>query len=123
MLGDRLKELREQAGLSQVAVAGELRVKPATISRYERGTNEPDAKTLVWYATRFNVSVDWILELSDERTKRDLTPAEREALQKAAADIKGYETTDEELAAKLPADIREGILALIRLERDKHSNN
>ncbi len=123
MLGDRLREIREQAGLSQAAVANELRVKPATISRYEHGTNEPDAKTLIWYAQRFKVSVDWILGLDNNPIKKDLTPEQREVLEKAASEAEAFKITDEELAALLPANIREGILALLRLERDKWGKN
>lgn len=57
----RLKELREKRGMSQLELAELLRVKPATISRYETGSNEPDIATLKWYADYFNCSVDYLL--------------------------------------------------------------
>lgn len=66
LIGSRLKELRENANMSQVEVAKLLMVKPATISRYENGVNEPDAKALAWYAGYFNVSLDWIFGLVDD---------------------------------------------------------
>lgn len=120
---ERLKQIRKKRDLSQADLAEYLQCSRQSYAHYETGRSEPSLETLVKIATYLQCSLDYLLGLSDDSTQRDLTPAEREALQKAAADIKGYETTDEELAAKLPADIREGILALIRLERDKHNNN
>ena len=120
---DRLKSLRSTKKISQKDLGDQLGVSQQTVAKWEVSGSTPDPYMLAKIAQVFQISADYLVGLSDDPKQRDLTPAEREALQKAAADIKGYETTDEELAAKLPADIREGILALIRLERDKHNNN
>lgn len=75
MVSKRLRELRENAGITQKEIAEMLNVKPATISRYENGTNEPDTKTLRWYAEHFDVTLDWIFGLTNHpRTiKKDAT--------------------------------------------------
>lgn len=61
IMANRLKTLREAAGLSQKDVASLLSVSPPTISKYESGVNEPDAKILRWYADYFECSADYIL--------------------------------------------------------------
>jgi len=66
MISKKLKNLRETRELTQKDIAEMLNVKPATISRYENGTNEPDAKTLKWYADYFDVSLDWIFSDNDD---------------------------------------------------------
>ncbi len=61
----RLKELRVQRGISQVRLAMELSLNQNSISRYETGEREADHKTLVAIADYFGVSVDYLLERTD----------------------------------------------------------
>lgn len=42
-----------------------------TISRYETGVREADYKTLIAFADYFNVSVDYLLERTDNPTFLD----------------------------------------------------
>ena len=58
----RLKELRKQRGISQVKLAIDLSMSQNTISRYETGSHEADYKTLIKIADYFNVSIDYLLE-------------------------------------------------------------
>lgn len=62
----RLKELRKKKGMSQQRLAMELNVNQNTISRYETGEREADYKTLILIADYFNVSIDYLLERTDE---------------------------------------------------------
>ena len=61
----RLKELRKQRGISQVKMAIDLSMSQNTISRYETGAHEADYKTLIKIADYFNVSIDYLLERTD----------------------------------------------------------
>ena len=61
----RLKELREKRKISQIKLAMELNMNQNSISRYETGTHEADYKTLIALADYFNVSVDYLLERTD----------------------------------------------------------
>ena len=61
----RLRELREQRGISQLKVAMDLSLNQNSISRYETGEREADYKTLVALADYFRVSVDYLLERTD----------------------------------------------------------
>lgn len=61
MLGARLGFLRRQAGLSQKALAAELKVSASAIGMYEQGRRTPSGTLLVAMAKRFSVSTDFLL--------------------------------------------------------------
>jgi transcriptional regulator with XRE-family HTH domain len=61
----RLKELRKQKKISQVKLAMDLNMSQNTISRYETGEREADYKTLIQIANYFDVSIDYLLERTD----------------------------------------------------------
>ncbi len=62
----RLRELRRQRHLSQLKVAMDLNMNQNSISRYETGEREADYATLIKFADYFHVSVDYLLEHTDE---------------------------------------------------------
>lgn len=61
----RLKQLRKRRGLSQLRLATELGMNQNSISRYESGEREADYQTLIQLADYFNVSIDYLLERTD----------------------------------------------------------
>ncbi|HIY96596.1 MAG TPA: helix-turn-helix domain-containing protein [Candidatus Borkfalkia excrementigallinarum] len=61
----RLKELRKSRGISQLKLAIDLNMNQNSISRYENGEREADYATLVRFADYFDVSVDYLLERTD----------------------------------------------------------
>ena len=61
----RLKEIRKAKGMSQLKLALELNTNQNTISRYETGEREPGIAELIRIADYFNVSVDYLLERTD----------------------------------------------------------
>ncbi len=84
---DRLKQLREEKGLTQQKLANEFGVSGTAIMRYEkgqrlpqgdklsrvsignyeRGDREPIYSTIIGFAKYFDVSTDYLLGLSDDR--------------------------------------------------------
>ena len=62
----RLKELREEKDLSQKVVAEYLCVKQNTYSQYETGQRQIPIDALIKLAKYYNVSTDYILELTDK---------------------------------------------------------
>ena len=62
MLGERIKKYREEKKMTQAEVAEVLGVKPATISKYEAETLEPNIESLKKLAEIFEVSVDELLK-------------------------------------------------------------
>lgn len=61
----RLKYLREKLGISQLKLAMDLDMNQNSISRYETGAREADYKSLIKFADYFNVSIDYLLERTD----------------------------------------------------------
>lgn len=61
----RLKELRKKRGISQLKLAMDLSMNQNSISRYETGEREADYATLIKFADYFNVSIDYLLERTD----------------------------------------------------------
>ena len=57
----RLKELRENKGVTQKEVADAIGCSANNYSRYERGEREPDNTTLKLLSKYFNVSIDYML--------------------------------------------------------------
>lgn len=61
----RLRELRKSKGISQLKLAMDLSMSQNSISRYETGSHEADYATLIKIADYFNVSIDYLLERTD----------------------------------------------------------
>ena len=61
----RLKELRKKRRISQLKLAMDLNMNQNSISRYENGEREADYETLIRFADYFNVSIDYLLERTD----------------------------------------------------------
>lgn len=64
---ERLKDLRKQAGLTQVDVAERLGVSQPAYASWERGIKKPTQENLVKIAQVLNVSVDYLVGNSEER--------------------------------------------------------
>ena len=66
ILGARLKELREECGLTQKEVAMRLGLNSVTYLHYEKDQREPPLGVLADMAAFFGVSVDYLLGLRDD---------------------------------------------------------
>ena len=65
---DRLKELREEKGVSQSYLASEIGVASNTVSIWERGVREPDSNdTYYALAEYFDVPLTYLVGISDSR--------------------------------------------------------
>lgn len=64
-IGKRIKEIRIENGLSQQKFGAELSVSQDTISLWENGKSLPTTEFLIAMAKRFDISVDYILCLTD----------------------------------------------------------
>ena len=59
--GNRLKELRNEKGISQQALGLEIKSSQSVISDWENGNAEPTASAIVAVADYFGVSTDFLL--------------------------------------------------------------
>ncbi len=64
----RMRELRVSLGISQLKMAMDLSLNQNSISRYENGEREADYQTLIKIADYFNVSIDYLLERTNDKT-------------------------------------------------------
>ena len=64
---ERLKQLREERGVSQAAVSKVLGVSRYSIYAYEKGKSAPTLDGLVILADYFDVTLDYLLGRSDIR--------------------------------------------------------
>ena len=65
ILGERLKELREEKGLSQEALAKIIGVHNAAVSFWENDVNDPKAEYIACLAKFFGVTAGYLLGLED----------------------------------------------------------
>ena len=66
MIGERLLDLRKDAGLTQDELAAILNINKHSISAYEREKSEPPDVIKIGIANHFHVSVDYLLGLTDD---------------------------------------------------------
>ena len=64
---EKLKDIREDRDLFQKDIAKILNVSQQTYSRYESGEISIDKNSLIKLALFYNTSVDFLLDLTDER--------------------------------------------------------
>ncbi len=65
----RLKDIREDKDLKQSQIAEILNVKQNTYSQYESGQRQIPINALIILAEFYNVSVDYLLGLTDNKNK------------------------------------------------------
>src|SRR5438309_5124223 len=83
-LGERLRQLRVAAGMTQTGLAGE-RFSKEYVSQIERGKTRPTAETVAWLAQRLGVDAAFLANgvSADERGRVDASLARAEALLEA----------------------------------------
>lgn len=76
MIGDKLKELRENKGLVQTELSNLLNIKQGSYSNYELNKREPDIETIIKIAKFYNITTDYLLGYQKEDNKENLTNEE-----------------------------------------------
>jgi transcriptional regulator with XRE-family HTH domain len=108
-LGQRLAELREATGLTQVQLAGRVGVHPSNIGFWELSGTPPRGEVLPKLAEVLGVSVDVLLGVTPPKPKRQAA--------------KGRLQLVFESAAKLPRRQQEKIVEVVEAMVEKHSND
>lgn len=65
MICDKIKELRERAGLSQAALAKKVGVTRSAVNAWEMGLSIPTTQYVAELAQLFHVSADYMLGLDN----------------------------------------------------------
>src|ERR671929_1229362 len=102
-LGERLRQLRVAAGLTQSELAGD-RFSKEYVSQIERGKTRPARETIEWLAERLGVDADFLANgvTADQRGRVEAALARGEALTEAHR--------EEEALAEFE-DVRTAVLA------------
>ena len=83
LIFDRIKELREQTGMSARKFAEIIGIKYTTYYGYENGTREPGSQTVTKICNYFGCTADYLLGLSDDPKgyfdEKETSPAPAEA--------------------------------------------
>ncbi len=105
---NRIKELRTQNGLKQTDLCKQLGITQGALSGWENENYEPDIKALKKMSEIFDVSVDYILCLTDEPSAKP----EGETLVALSAP-KGYDRLTEDERREI-----EEIIAIYNKRKD-----
>ncbi len=73
-----IRDLREDADLTQQQMAGMLHISQATYSRYESGTATFPPEVLIQLAQFYKTSVDYLLGLTNDRRPQPGSPPIRD---------------------------------------------
>ncbi len=101
----RLKELRQEKGLSQSEVAKAIKTSQRNIGRWENNENEPTASFISKLSKFFDVSADYLLGLEDDFGVRTSEPMGNELSSEERRLLNQYRS----LPDKIKKTIREQI--------------
>ncbi|MBE3586531.1 MAG: helix-turn-helix transcriptional regulator [Thermoanaerobacter sp.] len=71
IIGKRIKELREQLGLTQEELAEKVGISRSALANYESGLREPKGDILVRFANALNTTTDYLLGKTSRTDKPD----------------------------------------------------
>lgn len=77
-IGAKLKELRNDLGLSLRELGAELNYSYSSLSSYERGEHLVQSDILISLCSKTNCSVDWVLGRTDQKYLHDYKKATKE---------------------------------------------
>src|SRR5919201_3938973 len=116
-LGERLRQLRVAAGMTQTDLAGD-RFSKEYVSQIERGKTRPTAETIEWLAARLGVDAAFLANgvSSDDRSRVEAALARAEALLEDAQDDETLAELDGVRSAVLATGLPELEVRAIRTE-------
>jgi tetratricopeptide (TPR) repeat protein len=116
-VGDRVRQLRVAAGMTQTDVAG-TRFSKEYISQIERGKTRPTRETVEWLAQRLGVNADFLQSgvSTDERTRIETRLARAEALSESLEQLEAIEAVDDIKTAVLASGSPELELRMLAVE-------
>jgi tetratricopeptide (TPR) repeat protein len=107
-LGERLRQLRVSAGLTQTELAGE-RFSKEYVSQIERGKTRPTRETVEWLAQRLGVDADFLANgvSADQRGRVEAVLSRAEALIEAGQEPEAIEEFENVRSAVLATGVQE----------------
>lgn len=109
-MDNRVRELRNEKGLRQEDLAGQINVSQQTISRIENGETSLQADILIHLSRFFHVSADYILKLSDTRVTEECRIEVEGKIERGRDFFRSFERlsqTNQELVSRLMHQLEE----------------
>ena len=103
-IGQIIRKVRKSKGETQQQLGEAVGVVQQSVAAWESNRCMPDLASLVRIAQHYNITTDQLLGLSGE-------------LLQGSDDSVSMLQRDAERVSRLPREIKDGVLALIRLER------
>ncbi len=113
-LGNKINELRKQAGLTQDELAEKMDVSPQAVSKWENDLSMPDVNMLVKLSDLFSVTLDYLLKDKEPRPQEIALenipeqPAPRKNINKMSLYIKVHEPHGDDVNLKFPLAMVKG---------------
>lgn len=101
MIIAKLKEIREDAGLTQKQEAKKMKVAPSTISGWENGNDTIPLNRLIDFCNLYKVSLDYVFKMSSENVYSELEINIKKISAFLLNARKEYKLTQEQVANKL----------------------
>lgn len=119
-MGERIKALRKEYGMTQFALANALGITKGTVSTWENNSRTPGFETLSKLSDIFQRSIEYIMGKSDDATPpvRDENVMDELALSQVEDDLTEYALK----YARLDQFGREAVEAIIRAEYNRCRN-
>ena len=116
-MGERIKQLRKENGMTQTALAETLGVTKGTVSTWETNSRTPGLETLDAMCSLFNRRMDYILGRTDDASPFEMSEEQKEnlALSQVEDDLTEYALK----YARLDEYGRNAVEAIIRAEYDR----
>lgn len=133
-IGTRLKQLREELGISQIELAKIFNISNTALSQYESGNRTPSDDLKVKLADYFDVSLDFLMGKSNSRRpENSLTEKDEKDIAKTMQKLKEQLANDkglmfdgdvlDEETAKLLLDAIEQQEKLVKTINKKYTPN
>lgn len=119
-MGERIKALRKEYGMTQLALANALGITKGTVSTWENNSRTPGFETLSKLSDIFQRSIEYIMGKPDDATSpvRDENVMDELALSQVEDDLTEYALK----YARLDQFGREAVEAIIRAEYNRCRN-
>lgn len=105
-IGNNIKRIRKQLGLTQEELAMHVGVTPQAVSRWENGTGMPDISLVVPLAKTLRVSTDSLFGINEEKYDSQIYINLKRNIEKIEADA---ESNEEAALAKCQFHVKEDL--------------
>ncbi len=116
-MGERIKQLRKESGLTQTALAVKLGVTKGTVSTWETDSRMPGFETLDRLCELFDRRMDYILGRSDDASPFAMSEADKDEL--GPSEVEDDLTEYALKYARLDEYGRRAVEAIIRAEYER----